>query len=49
MPIMALTATANQTVVQDSIKIIGMRQPFLHTQSFNRPNLSYFVKKKVIM
>ena len=44
--ILALTATANQSVVQDSIKTIGMRNPFLHTQSFNRANLRYEVRKK---
>ncbi len=43
---MALTATANQAVVTDSMKAIQMRNPFLHTQSFNRPNLRYFVKPK---
>jgi bloom syndrome protein len=32
--------------VDDSIKSIGMRSPFLHTQSFNRPNLHYEVRKK---
>lgn len=43
---MALTATANESVVNDSIKTIGMRNPFLHTQSFNRKNLHYQVLKK---
>ena len=46
VPIMALTATANRSVVHDSIKIIGMRSPFLHTMSFNRTNLNYYVRKK---
>lgn len=46
VPIMALTATANQSVVRDCIQIIGMRQPFIHTQSFNRANLRYSVRPK---
>jgi bloom syndrome protein len=47
IPIMALTATANQAVVNDSMRIMKMRpDTFLHTQSFNRANLSYEVKKK---
>lgn len=46
VPIMALTATADKNVVQDSIKNMGMRNPFLHTQSFNRANLRYTVLKK---
>ena len=46
VPIMLLTATANQTVVRDCMEIVQMRNPFLHTQSFNRTNLRYFVKAK---
>lgn len=46
VPIMALTATANEAVVRDSISCIGMRDPFVHKQSFNRANLSYSVKPK---
>lgn len=43
---MLLTATANQTVVKDCMSIVNMRDPYLHTQSFNRTNLRYFVKNK---
>ena len=46
VPIMALTATANEEVVRDSIRSIGMRNPFVHKQSFNRVNLTYSVRKK---
>jgi bloom syndrome protein len=43
---MALTATANQSVVKDCIRIIGMQNPFIHIQSFNRPNLRYSILPK---
>jgi DEAD/DEAH box helicase len=46
VPIMCLTATANQTVVADSISIMGMRDTYKHTMSFNRANLHYSVRKK---
>jgi bloom syndrome protein len=46
VPIMALTATANQDVVRDSVKRIGMRDPFHCKLSFNRTNLTYRVVKK---
>lgn len=46
VPIMCLTATANQTVVKDSIAIMKMRNCFLHSQSFNRSNLHYSVRRK---
>lgn len=43
---MCLTATANQSVVRDCMNIIKMRDPFVYTQSFNRTNLRYFIRKK---
>lgn len=46
VPIMGLTATANQQVIDDCINIIKLRNPFLHSQSFNRENLIYSVKPK---
>ena len=45
-PISALTATANQTVVDDCIRILGLRNPFRHSHSFNRPNIEYCVRIK---
>ena len=46
VPIMGLTATANKQVVDDCIRIMKLRNPFLHSQSFNRENLHYFVRPK---
>lgn len=46
VPLMALTATANEKVVQDAIRALGMRNEFLFQSSFNRQNLHYQVRKK---
>ena len=43
---MALTATANEKVVQDAITRLRMSDPFIYRSSFNRANLSYEVRKK---
>jgi len=43
---MALTATANEKVVQDAIRALKMRNEHLYRSSFNRPNLAYEVRKK---
>jgi bloom syndrome protein len=43
---MALTATANQKVVNDAIRALGMRGEFRYQSSFNRPNLHYEVRRK---
>jgi bloom syndrome protein len=46
VPLMALTATANEKVVGDAIRALGMRDVYRYTSSFNRPNLRYEVRKK---
>ena len=43
---MALTATADRKVVNDSIRALGMKDEYRYRSSFNRPNLRYEVRKK---
>lgn len=43
VPILALTATATPTVLEDIVRSLGMRQPDRHVYGFYRPNLFYQV------
>lgn len=47
VPVMALTATATENVKVDVIHNLNMRGCEVFTQSFNRPNLHYEIRKKV--
>ncbi|KAF7359469.1 ATP-dependent helicase [Mycena sanguinolenta] len=47
VPIMALTATADQKTVDDILDRLGLREPAVFKQSFNRTNLNYVVTPKV--
>jgi bloom syndrome protein len=51
VPIIALTATANQNTVDDIMQRLRLRNPAKFTQSFNRTNLSYYIypKKKSVV
>lgn len=46
VPLMALTATANEKVVNDAIQALGMRKEYRYKSSFNRANLQYEVRPK---
>jgi ATP-dependent DNA helicase RecQ len=46
VPVVALTATANERVRADILQGLRMRAPRIHVASFNRPNLSYRVRAK---
>ncbi|KAH3744907.1 recQ family DNA helicase [Pelomyxa schiedti] len=44
VPIMALTATATKRVLDDIGSQLKLRNPFIYQASFNRPNISYYVR-----
>ncbi|KAK3858350.1 hypothetical protein Pcinc_035461 [Petrolisthes cinctipes] len=47
VPIMALTATATQPVLQDICSLLKLRSPVVTITSFDRPNLYLEVKPKI--
>ncbi|MFA6474844.1 MAG: RecQ family ATP-dependent DNA helicase [Patescibacteria group bacterium] len=46
VPIIALTATATETVRADILKQLNLHEPKVFISSFNRPNLTYSVQPK---
>lgn len=46
VPIIALTATANERTREDIVDQLQLRNLAFFNQSFNRPNLKYYIKNK---
>lgn len=44
-PVIALTATATPTVARDIMDRLGFAEPLMYKSGFERPNLSYIVRK----
>jgi bloom syndrome protein len=47
VPLLALTATATEKVLQDVLKLLRMPRAQLFRVSFNRPNLRWMVRPKI--
>jgi ATP-dependent DNA helicase RecQ len=47
IPIIALTATADALTKKDILDKLGLHDPAYFENSFNRPNIHYFVKRKL--
>lgn len=47
LPVIALTATATPKVQSDIVQNLGLKDPNIYTESFNRPNLYYEIQPKI--
>lgn len=46
IPMMALTATADTATRYDIVQQLGLNKPYIHTGSFDRPNIRYTIEEK---
>ena len=46
VPMMALTATADKATRFDIVEQLKLQQPYIHTGSFDRPNIRYTIEEK---
>lgn len=46
VPMMALTATADKATRYDIVQQLGLQAPYIHTGSFDRPNIRYTIEEK---
>ncbi|OIX98435.1 ATP-dependent DNA helicase RecQ [Pantoea sp. Ae16] len=46
LPVMALTATADETTRNDIVHLLQMRDPLIQVSSFDRPNIRYTLVEK---
>lgn len=46
LPFMALTATADDTTRRDIVRLLGLNDPLIQINSFDRPNIRYMLMEK---
>ncbi|MBJ7223048.1 MULTISPECIES: ATP-dependent DNA helicase RecQ [unclassified Brenneria] len=46
LPVIALTATADETTRQDIVRLLDLRAPLIQVSSFDRPNIRYTLVEK---